>query len=251
MTTEIDSSRTCLLELTEEEKPLVIYDMDCILWPFECKLAATMGVDLGQWTHYYAFGNPNFTPEQQAIAARCFRDPEFYRDIEFFPGVGNILQVEKLGAKVRIQTNSMTQEISDLKPAQLMRAIPGLRSEQIICTTTDSVQDVPKKISERTLILIDDNPHTIADSPAQVNVTRRIPWNTSREGVRLMTGKKVIWRNTLEEINDYVYAYVQKHIMALARERAKRHSAARQEFVAWQREANFMTTVGSMRMGWR
>lgn len=169
-------------------RPLVIFDMDSTLWPFDHKLVRAMGLTKPM-NIYYVIGNPELTLEQQKIATQCFRDPDFYRDIEFYDGIEDLLRPEELGAEVRIETNSMSREISDLKPPQLLAAVKGLTPGHIRCHTLDSSQDKPKSIDPRVTVLVEDSPHTVAVSPAQMNVLMRISWNSSPEGVRVMMGK--------------------------------------------------------------
>lgn len=192
-------------------RPLVIFDMDSTLWPFNRKLVQAMGLTKPM-NIYYVIGSPELTLEQQKIAMQCFKDPDFYRDIEFYDGIEDLLRPEELGAEVRIETNSMSRAVSDLKPPQLLAAVRGLTPEHIHCHTLDSPQDKPKSIDPRVTVLVEDSPHTVAVSPAQMNVLMRISWNSSAEGVRVMMGKRVRWFGSLREINDYVYRYLLAYI---------------------------------------
>lgn len=187
--------------------PLVVYDMDSTLWPFDQKLIHAIGHP-EPLTSYYAIGNPALTTEQQKLAVECFHNPDFFRNINFYDGIKDILRPEELGARVRIETNSMTKEISDLRPPQLLAAVDGLTADHIHCHVLESPQDIGRVIPPEVLVAIDDNPHTVSRSMAQMNVMMRIAWNSSLEAVGLMLGKRVRWFNSLHEINDFVYQYV-------------------------------------------
>lgn len=190
---------------------LILYDIDSVLWPLEERVARGVGVDVPTVTFTYNYyKNPKLSHEQKEQAIRIVSDAKTFADIDFFPGIENIMKPCECGAEVGIITNSLTSEISATKIEQLLAAVPGLKPEHITARIT-GLGDFKKSFpTNRPLVVVEDSPYSVSHSPAKVNVLRTLGWNSSPEAVEVMTGKNVVWLPTLSDINEYVYAYAKK-----------------------------------------
>ncbi len=191
----------------------VVYDVDDVCWDFVGRLCAILGIEYNAWRSFYVSENSIFGPEIVERACELLVDASLYQNIEFYNGIEDILRPRyDLGVKVEFNSNSTVQTMIDLKREQLMSAIPGLRDEDMTFNLIIPNQPTVKKLSDKTVAFVDDNPHHIVNSTARFNVMPKCPWNTSIEGRRILGNRPVTQLDNLRQINNYVYQRVKFYL---------------------------------------
>lgn len=199
--------------------PLVVYDVDDILWPLMERVTKRLGIDYERATYLFSIhDNPKLTPAERRAILESFANPAIFEDIEFYPGIEDILKVEQLGARVMINSNAFNADIAHLKTEQLLAKVPGLTPENIQMNIIHIADNHKKRMNPDTVIFIDDSEHNIMLSPAVVNVmpVNRPLWCTNHEAIqRLSAARKTIrWCTDLYDINRFVeitVAYLLSH----------------------------------------
>lgn len=183
----------------------IVYDVDDILWPLSRKIAKACNISHDHLTaNYRIHENAFLTPEEQKSVIEAFSDPHIFEDIEFFPGVENILLPRELGAKVSINSNNLSAKIAKLKEEQLLSAIPGLSADDLHFNIIGYAGN--KTFNAPMTILVDDCPYNIKDSPALLNIMpRNIAWSCNDLAREIITEKPVLWCTHLTTINRSVY----------------------------------------------
>lgn len=196
----------------EQEQPLVVYDIDDVTWLLEKAIADDLGIDLDRFLSTFSVrDNAALTSEEREKIIAAFGNAKYFENIQFMPGVENVLAPEELGAKVMFNSNAFSERIGELKKEQILAAVPGLKPEQVQINIISYGTTHKKELNPATTILVDDSPFNIALSPALINVMPAwMPWSYSSEALTQMVDKPVAWRDTLDEINDFVYQTVAK-----------------------------------------
>ena len=187
---------------------LIAYDVDDILWSLMSVVSRYLSIDLERCLATFGIhDNTLLTPQEQDAVIAAFSNADLFREMKFYSEAIDILRPMELGAKVIINSNSYNDEIADLKREQLLAIIPNLRKEQLCMNIVGEGKDVKhKKFNPDTVIVVDDSPFNVAMSPALVGVMSKwIPWSCSPEAKQAVRGKRVVWKNNLAEINDFVY----------------------------------------------
>lgn len=199
-----------LLRKKKQEIPIVTYDVDDILWGLLEHIAISGGLNPAFCTAIFRIHeNWLLSEEEQAYVIKAFSSSDIFRNIQFYPGVSNILRPEALGAKVTINSNSYSAEIGELKVEQLLRAVPGIKPSNIQINVLDYEHANKKPLDQDTTFLIDDSPYNVAISPALVNLMPNRPlWTHNPKSKLLVQHKPVIWLPDLDAINDFVYTAV-------------------------------------------
>jgi len=183
-----------------------VMDCDDILWPYVLRIAEKLGIDITTWTEFYAPRNRHWPPELVDRVNELLLDPALYRNIQFDKGIKDILRTEELGVTVKINSNSPTQEILEIKKEQLYAAIPKLKPENLQLNLVGLNVPSEKPMSDNTLIFTDDNPYHILSSRAKINVVRNWPWNTSERARRMLASRRrVVHLPDLESINRFMF----------------------------------------------
>lgn len=187
----------------------ITYDYDDI---FYCQTEAAVravGVRYEDLTDFHLSSNPKLSKKEVERILAYYYDEESYRDIDFLPGVEDILRPQlEFGVRVVINTNSGSQKIMDLKYEQLSAKVPELKREDFLGRLITHVESRQKEIDPRTQIFIDDSPYNIRMSPAPLNIMRQMPWNMSQRARMQVAGKNPLWFETLREIVDFNYATI-------------------------------------------
>lgn len=199
--------------------PLVVYDVDDILWSLMDRVTEHLGIDYNRATYLFSVrDNPKLTPEEKRAIIDDFANPKMFENIQFYPGAEDILKVEQMGAHVRINSNAFNAEIGRLKTEQLLAHIPDLTPEHIQMNIINPKDTHKKEMNPDTVIFIDDSEHNILLSPAVINVmpTDRPMWCTNSEAIHRLCAahKSIAWRADLRDINRFVemsVGYLQKH----------------------------------------
>ncbi len=206
---------------------VIAYDFDDILHPFVGKIMRQLGLDIALITDYDF--EQCLSPDLAKQALEIAYSNRLYDDIQFFPGVEDILRPQlEFGVHVEIRTNSTSDFVSKTKFEQLRAKVPDLRESNFHSMVVSHEDHQVKTFDEHTIISVDDCPKIVAISPAPLNVTIRWPWNTTKEAVLLMAGKQVRWRSTLEEVNNEVYNVVK---LCLATANKKKMSSQRKTII--------------------
>lgn len=191
----------------------VVFDVDDTLWSLGEAVAQKLGIERERYFyHFKVTENPKLTEKERAAVIAAYADARFFREIEFFPGIAEILRPQELGARVIIKSNSFSEEIAKLKIQQLLAAVPGLKPEDIKMNIIDYSRTHGKTIDDDATIFVDDSPFNIATSPARVNIMPDLGgWNQDAEAQKLVQDKTVFYAKDLREINRLVYEQVQRY----------------------------------------
>ncbi len=195
----------------EQDAPWVVYDVDDILWGLMFRVAKRANLDIKRCMAIFRIrDNQLLTRREQDYIIDAFADASVFENIEFFPGAEDILRPRELGAVVKINSNSFSERIAELKVQQLLAAIPGLTPDDIQMNIIDPSNAYRKPLDPRTTIFVDDSPYNVANSPAIINVMPTfMTWSHCPSAVVEMAGKYVIYRPSLVEINRFVYRAVE------------------------------------------
>lgn len=199
-----------LFKKSGQETPIIVYDVDDVLWGLLENIALAGGLNPAFCTAVFRIReNWLLSRSEQEYIIETFSDAKIFRDIKFYPEAANILRPEELGAKVVINSNSFNAEIGELKINQLLQAIPNLESENIQINILDYQHANHKPLSEKTTILIDDSPYNVATSPALMNLMpENIYWTHNPKSKEIVQHQPVTWLPNLGAINDFVYTAV-------------------------------------------
>lgn len=191
----------------QQEQPVIVFDVDDVLWPLIHRVAKRGGLNPAKCTAIFKIrDNHLLTKAEQDYIIESFADAKVFENIPFYPGVANILRPQELGAIVRINSNSFSEEIAALKTEQLLAAVPGLKLEQIQMNITDHDGAHRKPLAPETTILVEDSPSNVRLSPALLNVMpSNLAWTHCANAVQTMAGKRVAWRPNLLQINALLY----------------------------------------------
>lgn len=182
----------------------VVYDVDNVLWPLNRRVFARLKIDWRKDTTYNVLSNPNLTVAERQAVLDIFHQADTFAQIRFFPDAKDILQVESLGATVRIHSHCYTADIAQSKFQQLRQLLPAIKPA-FIKMTIISHDPNHKQIDADAFVFVDDNPYNIITSKAPVNIVPRQPWNTTPEAAQVLTsGRKVLvetgWQAALPEL---------------------------------------------------
>lgn len=191
--------------------PLIVYDIDDVLWGLMPRIAARGGLDPA--TCYAIFNladNPELSASDRDYIIKSFSNADIFREINFYPGVSDILLPETLGAQVKINSNCYSSAIAELKISQLLQTIPDLSADHIQVNLIDYDSTHRKSLDPHTTILIDDSPYNIAKSPALLNVMpANVAWSVHPSAKAQVKHQSVVWQPDLNAINHFVYQTVQ------------------------------------------
>lgn len=185
----------------------VVYDIDDTLWGLNKKVCERLNIDEEKIIKFEIYGIDGLTKSQQDAIIKEYGNADNFRNILWYDGVLDILEIEKLGAKVHIKSNSVSEEIANLKYKQLKKIL-DIEDERIHLHVIKTKDCKKKELDNDMEIFIDDSPYNIVNSTAKVNIMLNHPWNMGKDAEEILNGKKVIRFNTLKEINEFVYEYV-------------------------------------------
>lgn len=188
-------------------KLLMSMDCDDTMWGLLEHVCNVLGIDFLRASAVFDLAeNSLISDEEREALIAAFADAQMFENMQFYPGVEDIIKVQETGALLQVKSNAYTKRVGKLKKEQILAAVPGLRPEQVEITVIDHSQCKQKAIDPHTAISVDDNPHVVAASPALLNVVpatmRRV---TNTTGIRIMEGKRVVLKRDLITINAYTY----------------------------------------------
>lgn len=196
-------------KLRGDEEVLIVYDVDDLLWPLVTSLAQKGGFEPEDAEYTFRItDNPKLTKEQQQFLIDEFGKAENFKDIQFYPGVEDIMRPCSLSprVKVRINSNSFSEEISEQKVRQLLARVPGLTMDNIQMNLVSYAEAKRKNLQQRITLLAEDSPYNVAISDALCAMMPRKPsWTTHPTSHQVMVGKRVRVFDSLLEINQFAY----------------------------------------------
>jgi len=168
----------------------VFYDVDDTLWSINPRIAQKMGIDHELLDEFRTRENTHLTPEQIEEVITSYQDAYFYETAPFFDGVEKILDLEnELGVKVRIVSNSFSEEIAKIKKQRLLKQIPGLTDDHLFLHVTSPQQTHKKTWPFPPTVLVDDSPYNVASSAAKHNFIPKMCYNTTEKALGVMGDK--------------------------------------------------------------
>ena len=126
--------------LTNRRK--VVFDIDDTIWAYTYRIAQMVGVDYTDWIDFHTL-NPRLTEAQKGAITQAYHSLEPYRNMIFYDGIEEILQLEKYGALVQFKSHSFARSLLDLKEQNLKAVLPQLRPEQLILEQDVAVDFMP------------------------------------------------------------------------------------------------------------
>lgn len=195
------------------ETPEIVYDVDDVLWPLVDRVFARLGIPLEKETDFNFKSNPILTDDEKQAILAGFSDPHTFDEMNFYPHLPEILQVEELGAKVFINSNSYSNEIIERKRAQLQNQLPDFPSERLTFNLIKEQAD-KKQIRANTFVFVDDSPYNIALSDALVNILPKKNWNTTKAARKLMIDSGgIIIQPTIKNLRQVIQNPHQRYII--------------------------------------
>ena len=174
----------------KQDKIAVFYDVDDTLWSINPCIARKMGIDHELLDEFRTRENTHLSPEQIETVIASYQDAHFYETAPFFDDVEKILDLEKdLGVKVRIVSNSFSEEIAEIKRRRLLARIPGLTEEHLFLHITSPQQTHKKTWPFAPTILVDDSPYNVASSAAEHSFVPKMSYNSTDKARGVMDGK--------------------------------------------------------------
>lgn len=169
-----------------------VFDLDDVAHDFTLRVARAVGVDYDKIQDFRTSENTHLSPEERQALVAAFHRDDFFQNIQFYPGFERIMEVEqKHPTKVWVNSNAFTVGGRDGKFRSLRKSVPDLPPSQIRLQLIDHSKTTSKRFDDDTLILVDDSPYNVAQSPAQLNIVPIQPWNQTPKAFTLMAGKSV------------------------------------------------------------
>lgn len=193
----------------------IIYDIDDVLWGLNARMTERLGLDYDMITDV-DYGCTNFSETDTARIFRAYEDASIFTDMDFYPGIERLLDVEQYGVEVHINSCACSDAVVRQKRQELSRVLPKLCSERLNIYSIAGQQKHAKRIDQSTLVFIDDGPHNIAHSEAKYNIMPRKPWNMSESAQRFYGRAKgeVIVVDSLIETIEKVEEIVKRELNA-------------------------------------
>lgn len=177
------------------------FDVDDVLWPQFATSAHTVGVDMLKMHTFSVRDNRYYSAEEKSKLFESFRSSRLFQDIQFYPGIEKIATLHKIGVHIKINSKSFTQQICELKRAQLKAVMPFLEDCDFNLTiSNEDHATTGKQVDSGIVFFVDDNPHNIVTSAAYYNLLPIKPWNKNPEEQYRMRNKTFYIFDGLESI---------------------------------------------------
>lgn len=183
----------------------VVFDVDDILWGLNERATERAGVDYKKLVVYDCKKNDVLSSEERSKMLEQYGSLELFEGIEWYDGIDKLVNLERAGYELYINSNSYTKEVADMKLKQLSSVLP-LPPERFIMNVRLSC-DTPKGIEDDVLFFVDDSPYNLVNSNAKHNLTISKPWNYSEWGISALAGKDVVRFSSLLEVLDYILQF--------------------------------------------
>lgn len=167
----------------------VVFDMDDTLWDLNERACRMAGIDFSKLQTFSLTDNPLLTASEKTRLSKVYNSIELWRDIIWDPYAADIITLEKLGAKVFINSNCMNQAVADFKRQFVPTDLKLPDSQVILNVVTDGKR---KELDDDMFIFVDDSPFNIGKSTAKYNIIPNRPWNQDAVGYRRNSLKDII-----------------------------------------------------------
>lgn len=175
------------------ESKLVVFDIDDVTWDGQGRVAERFNIPFESLVEFRILENHSLTYRQRLSINEFYRMPEYYENIKFYDGFADIMELESAGARLQFCSNQFTQEGVDSKVSQILAAVPSVRPEIFHFNIVDGHTTIKKKYPDESFIVIDDNPYSIAKSPAPHNIMPILPWTQTPKAKAMVATKNVYY----------------------------------------------------------
>ena len=166
----------------------IVFDLDDTLWDLNKRACKLANVDYMKLTTFLLTDNKNLKKREKEKLLSLYGNPMLWNDIKWLDGVERLKNLEKLGAKVYINSNCMNQRVLDYKRSFLSDALK-LPNDQIILNVSEATK---KYMIDDMYIFVDDSPYNILKSNAEYNILFNRPWNQNIIATRFNNLNKII-----------------------------------------------------------
>ena len=147
----------------------IVYDVDDVLNNLNEYVFLTLGLSFPKL--YEISKCTEYTEEQKDSIIHMYKDPNTFRNLQYYSEASNICKVEALkDAAVWINSNNLTQEIAEIKTRSLIDRIPMLNSERIVMQIIE--------LDKHKTIKVDKKPITKADIIVEDNLLSLLKYGT-------------------------------------------------------------------------
>lgn len=169
----------------ETRPTTIIYDIDDVLWGLNRRVSERLGFNYDDITDF-DYKYTDLDAELIKKIYQAYNDRETFRDMGFYDGVEDLLEVEKLGATVLINSCACSEEVVEQKYYEIQKILPKVNLKHVEIYSPDSKDRHVKTIGPDVLVFVDDNPHNVAKSQAKYTIVPRKPWNSSERAKNIM-----------------------------------------------------------------
>ena len=162
----------------------IVIDIDDTLWGLNKRICEKRGIKENLLRHFSVYDNSLLTREEKDMMIHDYKDVNIFKNIDWYDGVEKLLELEKFGASILINSNNFSEEIANQKLLELKKVLPDIKDTQIQMNIISDCKK--KKIQEPVFILMDDSPHNIANTDAEHYILLEKPWNISRYGFQTL-----------------------------------------------------------------
>ncbi len=201
----------CILTRERLRNGCIVYDCDDTLFDLIERTLKKLSISPELMRDFHLENNEGLTTEMMSDCISLLHSPQSFKDIEFYPGVENIMRpYYEFGVPVIVNSNSSSIEIQNLKIEQLCAKVPGFKPEFFVGKIITQETYRHKDFDPKSCIVCDDSPYSVSYSPAQVNILPMKKWNMTLKSLEVMVGKPVCWRMSLVAIENLVYHIVRE-----------------------------------------
>lgn len=175
-------------------RPLkTVFDIDDVAWDLSGTVAKKVGVNYEDLIDFHILQNERLAMEKRLAINDCYRQMETFQNMQFYPGFDQVMDLQKIGALIQMNSNSFSVEVRDSKISQIFAAAPGVWYDHLRFNVVDEKTTLKKRFDDDTYILVDDSPYNVAISPATWNIMPCVPWNQTTKARAVVRGKTVIY----------------------------------------------------------
>ena len=158
----------------------IVFDVDDILWSLNKRVSERVGIAFSDLCTFSIYENPRLSEKEKEQVLTAYNDPDLFKDIDWYPGAERIMELERHGIKVYINSNCCQKEIARLKYQQIHELI-NIPDDQLILNVFDVDSDGHKKkeIGDHVFAFVDDSPYNLLSATADHLYTLNKPWNTN------------------------------------------------------------------------
>lgn len=178
----------------------VKFDLDDVGWLLVRRVSERTGIPYEMLDEFHTMENERLTLEQRETVVACYKDPEIFRDIEFLRGFNELMELEKHGALVGINSNSLSHGVIDVKRPQVMAQLPTMPEERMFFGLVNEHTTIRKDFGDDVYIVVDDSPYNIAKSTAEHCIMPRRPWNQTAKAKQMVAHKQVYYVDCEEDM---------------------------------------------------